>query len=412
MKKFILFLLLVTLLCGAISCKEKPDINSQLQISENEKWVSYPESGRISKMTETPTRIIFTLIDTLYYYNTMDNVPYVFCFDSLCKHNDWRSCISLRFMMNGVTSKIQYCGYNNRFYALRGEKLCSFSFDGSDLKIEYSFGEKGSLDEFIYSGQSADLQIWKNRVYFGNLNSETGTREVFYFEIDTGDIVHLTENIEDSVINFIIYDESLYFEILKKTEKGSEFGTYRSDMDMQQSTLVLEGFSTFDINSVFHKNEFYYVEYAYVLNNEDAQSVPVALVSHNFDTDEKIILYQIEDGVAPQLLAVTDSYVYFIKQDMQYIGYELVRGTIRVDKYNNFSKIYRLDIKSGECKVVFDDLQCQVGELRFVSPDKVLILGQYCKASEGEAELFDSLFVADIDENGHFINLALLEVTE
>ena len=77
--------------------------------------------------------------------------------------------------------------------------------------------------------------------------------------------------------------------------------------------------------------------------------------------------------------------------------------------YNDFSKIYCADLKNGEVTSVLNAPNCEVTEIYFLENEKVLIKGWFCKYRDGDAEKTQALFIADIDENGNFVNIEELE---
>ena len=74
------------------------------------------------------------------------------------------------------------------------------------------------------------------------------------------------------------------------------------------------------------------------------------------------------------------------------------------ERSNNYSRIYRLDVKSGACEMIFDDITCKVDAIYFLENNKVMILGGYCTVSEGNADIDEEMFIADVDENGYITN--------
>ncbi|MBQ8498001.1 MAG: hypothetical protein IJ489_11185 [Clostridia bacterium] len=391
-------LLLSIFLLSVSSCRK----TSSEEIPKRENTISYYDGGTLEN---TSTRILYHLDDQLCYYNKITGETAVFCFDPMCRHGDWRTCISLRFELNGLISlyKIKYNEYDNRFYSIRGDKLCSFSFDGSDLKIVYSFGEKGALDEHSAGGSVYNLRIAKNRLYVNIVNAEKGGREIVYYDIDTGKLHNLTENLEGQFYDFWIFEGSLYFEMLH----DEEIALYRSDLDMKNICKTeIEGVFG---DSLFHQDQSYYVSY----REENKQTFADAIMCYDLESGEINKVCSLENegesNLQPCILAVSDTYVYFIKREPIHIGYEVIRGTIEQHMYNDFSKIYRADLQSGEVTVIFDDPSCEVTEIYFLQNKKVLIKGWFCKYGEGDAEKTDAIFIAEVDENGNFVNMEKLE---
>ena len=398
MKKAIAFLLVMASLFTVTSCEK----TSTEESPKTENTVSYYDGGTLENAS---TRILYHLDDQLCYYNKLTGETSVFCFDPMCRHGDWRTCISLRFEVNSLVSlyKIKYNEYDNRFYSIRGDKLCSFSFDGSDLKIIYSFGEKGALDEHCSGGSVYNLRIAKNRLYVNVVNAEKGSREIVYYDIDTGKLHNLTENLEGQFYDFWIFEDSLYFEMLH----DEEIALYRSDLDMKN--IVKTGIEGIFGDSLFHQNHAYYISY----RKEGEQAFADAIMCYDPQSVEIMKVCSLENegesNLQPCILAVSDAYVYFIKREPIHIGYELIRGTIEQHMYNDFSKIYRADLKNGEVTSVLDAPNCEVTEIYFTQNEKVLVKGWFCKYGDGDAEKTQALFIADIDENGNFVNIEELE---
>ena len=413
MKKMVSILICVLMTAMLFSCDAQIEETNQsetqsLGFNTN---IVYKNKG-VSFITETPTRVLYTLVDTLYYHNKVDGENYVFCFDPLCAHNDWRSCISLRFILNGVGTKIQYYEGNHRFYGLRGDKLFSFAFDGSDLKEEYSFGEDGSLDKVYYNIHYEALTVWKDRMYFCGYDEEQDSRELYYYEINNGKVVCLTEKIRESVNCFLIANDEIYIHLISETESG----VYRTDMDLIHLEK-LENDYTFLASDALFVGTTAYFNFRKYIPREDGksgwESVENEIVAYDTETGEINTFYEYSSTNAAILLAANERYIYFLKPENIYIGYESMRNdTVHVDRYNLNSRIYRLDTETKEIVTVFDDLSCNVQEIYFLDNDRLMILGDHCIAGEGNAQCQQSVFVADMDENGYFINLKLLEVSQ
>ncbi len=383
------------LLFIATSCQKAP--TEELLKTENP--ITYYDGGTFEN---TSTRVLYSLADQLCYYNKITGETAVFCFDPMCRHGDWRTCISLRFFANSLSSvyKIQYNEYDNRFYTLRGDKICSFAFDGSDLKIVYSFGERGALDEIGVVGSVHYLQLLKNRVYVSVPDAENGYRDIVYYDIDTGELYNLTQNTGKHTGYYWLFENELYFWVYD----GENRHLYRSDPDMQ-NLREIETDVVFGHSSLFHQDQSYYIA-----SREDDEE-DLTIRSYDLESGEIKTVCSIGKGnnLQPYILAISDTSLYFIKKESIDIGYELIRGTIEQHMYNDFSKIYRADLQSGEVTVVFDDAECEVTEIYFLENNQVLINGWFCKYGEGDAEKMETLFIADVDENGNFINIKKLE---
>ena len=132
-------------------------------ISFDTSHVNYPLRRDI---VDSPTRVLYLENGWLRYYNKLDGGTYPFCFDSLCNHDYFEGfCTSNLFVGGSMAGNLAYSAYDNRFYFLRGHKFCSMSFDGSDVRIEHSFGETGNPYEMDYElGVLADISSCQNLI--------------------------------------------------------------------------------------------------------------------------------------------------------------------------------------------------------------------------------------------------------
>ena len=398
MKKLLSLVLVFTMLFILVSCLK----NDQNENHQQDSSFYYPA---LSGMTETPTRILYTLNDTLYYYNKIEEESYVFCFDPLCHHDNYKECISLRFIMNGTNSVIRYCEENNRFYALRGQKLFSFSFDGSDLREEYSFGEDGALDSLFYdSSSSMDLNIFENHVYFITFDMERGTRNLMRLDINTGKTENLSAHLTEKLVSYSIVDGAFYLTL----QNGKESGVYRSDMNLENMTKLSDSIHpSMTYASVWNGKQYFYINY----EKQGNKNVPVSIMAYSPETDTETKIFEITDGIVPTILAASETELYFIKSEPTAFGTETVRDQER-EVYNAFSKIYKLSIADGVCETVMNNLSCEVSKLYFLDDNKVLILGQHCEGGEGTASKMAELFMADIGADGSFENVRTMEEKE
>ena len=281
MKKRISFLLCVGLLCLITSChqasyestsyaeteiSEKTNVNfketytqettSSIALpSVSDKKSYYPITTTFS---DTPTRLLFTTGGIVHYYNKFTEEIYPFCFDPLCKHDGY-DCISYKFEMTDSGSQmIRYCEYDNRFYALRGEQFCSFSFDGSDLKVVYSFGPDGNFETetkgYLYGGLMY-LQIYGKNIYFIARDNESGKRGLMCYDAETKEMKRLFYNEHTSVYGYILSTNGIYISLI-----GNDQGLHYIPYEGGTSTLILEaGYDSFS-EGIFDGEHFYFVK--------------------------------------------------------------------------------------------------------------------------------------------------------
>ena len=379
--------------------------DSILPTPSNEK-VYYPTT---TAFADTRTRLLYTLNGQIYYYNKIMDASNIFCFNPLCNHKNWEECISLKFVANGTNTNIRYCEYDNRFYAFRGQKLCSFSFDGSDLKIEYSFGEDGDFDQFAYDPFGVfSLQIVGTRAYFIMLDKQDGTRELWYYDIKADKAVNLSADMQMAVIDYLIQDDML----LLTMRSDQDIGVYRADMDMKEILKVSDTMLSDMSQPIIMRSVIYDICYETIQTEKGRERIADAIICTNLEKNETKQIYKFSGEQMPSILAVSEDFIYFKQMEPRSIGYELVRGETKVERNNVYSRIYRVDINSGKCEVIFDDLTCQVSEVYFFEKNKALIIGELCTIGEGNAGFEAKAFSVDLNDEGELVNLKVLEVRE
>lgn len=398
-----LLLIMTFCLCLLMFCSCE-DENVSL-ISENLSSIGYSTT---SLMADSPTRIVFGEGTRIHYYNKLDEALYPLCFDPLCAHTS-DDCLSRKFMMNGVTQQVEYSLYNNRFYILRGQKLCSFSFDGSDLCIEYSFGEDGDFENRSYSPYSVvQLKIVENEAYMLSADAETGKRDLMCYDLKKEIMYNLTSDIDGDVNDYIVDMESIILTMIHE----DEISFWQTDRKEKHLCPLELNIDPYILGRVVGNGEDYYaVNSAYVLQNGETVHLCDEIVKWNVESNMIESIYTVTDGKECKLLAVTTDAIYFQIPENIYIGYK--QGIVqKINIYNSQSKVYRLDLASNEMSIVFDDICCSVNEICFIGDDKVLMQGAECIADEGNAKNLAAVFLAELDEDGSFVNVRKLEVNK
>lgn len=422
MKKLISFILGIAMIFSFISCNTEPNNTNPIasissdtdgesttenhisEITPDREDIYYPMSTIFS---DIPTRLLFTTGGIIHYYNKFTEEIYPFCFDPLCKHNGY-DCISYKFEMTDTGRQmIRYCEYDNRFYALRGEQFCSFSFDGSDLKVIYSFGMDGNFETemkgYLYGGLMY-LQIQGKNIYFIARNNESGRRELMCYDAETKEMKHLFYDEHTSVYGYLLSENGIYISLIGDNQ-GLYFISYESGTPKLISDEVYESFA----EGIFDDGHFYFIKTTPLYDEEKKYTryLPDKIVAFIPETAAFEDVMEIDIQNEHHLLAVTDEYIYYTVNEPISIGYsEGPRMTSEV--VNEYSKIYRYHRESGEVAIVLDDLHCETKMLYFIG-DKVLILGHVCTPSEDNAFRTSGGFTASLDENGMFVDLTLME---
>lgn len=426
MKKMILFLLSIAIAFSFASCDTSTDDTSPIVSIPSDTFSSDTDStttehhipqlptksnGTYYPMTttfsDTPTRLLFTTGGIVHYYNKFTEEIYPFCFDPLCKHNGY-DCISYKFEMTDTGRQmIRYCEYDNRFYALRGEQFCSFSFDGSDLKVVQSFGMDGNFETemkgYLYGGLTY-LQIHGKNVYFIARDNESGKRGLMCYDAETKEMNRVFHDENTAVYGYLLSENGIYV-YLVGAYQGLYFISYGSRTPKLISDEVYESFA----EGIFDDGHFYFIKTTPLYDEEKKYTryLPDKIVAFIPETAAFEDVMEIDIQNEHHLLAVTDEYIYYTVNEPISIGYyESSRMTSEV--FNDYSKVYRYHRESGEVAVVLDDLHCETKMLYFIG-DKVLILGHVCTPSDDNAFRTSGGFIASLDENGMFVDLILME---
>ena len=353
--------------------------------------VYYPNGDPFS---ETPTRLLYVQSGIIHYLNKVTEERQIFCFDPLCNHSGPDECIAHKFMMadSGIQS-IEYCEYDNRFYALRGAQLCSFSFDGSDLKVECSFGEEGKFGTnkhgvYMY-GDLSSLSVHGQYVYFFAKDHESGNFALTRFDVKNKELKRIFCDENTNFGGYFVSGDTLYISMV-----GNYSGVYRAALDGSGLEKISDNIYADFSTGIFGGETVYLVE-----SYNGIYKKIVAFTPEN-NLFEDVML--IEDGVCHTLLATTNQYLYFTKREPISVGYY---GTDEI--FNYTSRIYRLDKESGEIETVLDDMRCSANAMYFIE-GTVLILGSAYVPDEIEAFSNGGGFTAKLDENGMFTELKQL----
>ena len=427
MKKKILFLLSIAIAFSFASCDTSTDDTSPIVSIPSDTFSSDTDSMTTTEhhipelptksndiyypmtttFSDTPTRLLFTTGGIVHYYNKFTEEIYPFCFDPLCKHNGY-DCISYKFEMTDTGRQtIRFCEYDNRFYALRGEQFCSFSFDGSDLKVVHSFGMDGNFETemkgYLYGGLM-HLQIIGKNIYFIARDNESGKRGLMCYDAETKEMKRLFYDDSSAVYGYLLSENGIYISLI-----GDNQGLYHIPYEGGTPKLIAEDIYDSFADGIFDGERFYFIKTMPLYDEEKKYTryLPDKVVSFIPETGEFEDVMEIDIQNEHHLLAVTDEYIYYTMSDPISIGYsEGHRMTTEV--FNEYSKIYRYHRESGEVAIVLDDLRCETKMLYFIG-DKVLILGHVCTPSEDHAFRTSGGFIASLDENGMFVDLTLME---
>jgi hypothetical protein len=338
---------------------------------------SYPTTN---SMTESGRFVLFDYRGTICCYDKKSGKADQFCFDTYCSHTNWQECISLRFLMMDSNQSVVYSEYDHRFYALRGEKLCSFSHEGEDISIVYAFGESGDFDEFLYDIWSVyDLQVYHEYLYMIVCDADTGKKDLFRYDMSTGEMRKLSEALAGDIEKYFIYGDKIHYRYLQKGK-----ACYHSaSLDM---TGIREHFEIRNVDPFYDQIVRDGRCYTKTKMNSKTMLCYMDLESGRITTVGSI-------AAEGELLAVTDAYVYYAVQT----------------KYPMYTELYAVHIRTGYTTLVlhgekdfsernwYSGPKFRLENLCFLADGKVLFTGMTGSIS--------ALYMAEIGKDGHFQNI-------
>ena len=366
--------------------------------------VNYPIT---TAFADTPTRLLYVKSGIVYYCNKFTEGSYKFCFDPLCRHRGY-DCISYKFEMAAFDfQSIKYCEYDNRFYALRGEQFCSFAFDGSDLKIEYSFGDEGNFETELrpYSyGGIIYLQIQGKNICFLAIDNESGKRVLMHYNAETKKMMSLFRDYDTSIYGYLLDENGVYISVV-----GNYSGLYYISYDGSNMKLISQDSYESFAKGIFDGERYYFIQTSQRYNEEQNRTsyIPEKVVAFVPQSGMLEDVFVIETKNEHKLLAVTDQYIYYTVREPISVGDYTAMGYPQ-NISNDYSRIYRYDIETGKIVTVLDEPRCETRMIYFVD-DTVFILGVECIVNETMASRRTGGFTAKLDENGMFTELTRME---
>ena len=363
-----------------------------------------------SGMTETPARVLYLDVFQLCYYNKIDGNCYVFCFDPLCMHQNMQKCISYRFFMWMVAGQnIEYSDYNGRLYVLRGQKIYSLRSDGSDVRLECSFGERGDWNDNSSFGDTESLQdmtlqgryLYAENVFY---QDKRIVATLVCYNLETGEVRTLEVGESEEYGDYFVGEDCLYVSFYPLDSIEQEW--YRMDPTLttreqiEETDFFAEAHS---MRALFDGRTLCFVEYRED-QNADGSSVDYGEIKlYDFESGEQKVLYEREAQHASsiKLLAMTEESIYFTVYDPLYLGTYMDSRTGRETVYtNNYHQIYRMDRDGGNLTIIMDDISCEVDEIILLD-SKILIYGHICQEIEGSHSAKKvSNMMATLDEDG------------
>ena len=339
------------------------------------------------------------------YYSKADGKAYIYCFDPICKHED---CMASPRTMKWSLSDTIF--YGNRFYVLTAYgTMLSFSFDGTDRKIEYDL-EYEFPDEFRYT-------VWNPCGLYGpylyislKLDQSGFEREMLRYNLETKEMENLTEKTGNYISPDYFYNGTIY---------GS--GNYSQTGDSYFKADL-------DLNTVETLNEPIYMDQAVgsivigdvVSERESIYSTSewLGLRFYDLETGERKMLTAEDIGMEdPTIVYATDEYLYFYERKIINIGTVIINQGGRevqkkVQKMND-GKLYRMNKDGTNIVCVYDNPEYELSDNMVIYDDKVVMQGRYVAIENNEEKRWGGLIqVATINPDGTFGEFVEVEVLQ
>ena len=418
MKKF--FALLLAFSCLFLTaCNNNPAVsttvtgtdtgtsNSQNQgttdNAEDQDTIIY---NRTWSCIDLPSRVVYNS-NKVYYYSKADGKAYVYCFDPLCKHTDG-FCLAQPSNAELPDWNLQCTFFiNNRFYTvtLLGQ-VVSFSFDGTDKKIEYDAGYDLSMASHL--GWSSNTTFYGQYIYIDQRTDEKGNPHTLRFNTETGEMEDLTEKSGNYILPCFFYNGELY-------GRDENLFWVKSDINL----ISFEQIEKIPISRYWSGSCFFGPA-------KDDKWNTVGVEIYDMKTGESMVIpnsaFGVSDGVVVELVCVDENYLYYYHKKQELVGYYPHPKTGELmPKYRiNDGKLYRANHDGTNAVCIYDDpdpgyefLSTEGAYIAVVFDDQILINGQYWSVIDGIATSRSSgLLSGTIGADGKISELKPVEVVE
>lgn len=349
-----------------------------------------------SEIAESETKILFTVMGQLMYYDKANGDCRVFCFDPLCSHDVRSGCFSWKFRYLTLPSleKIFYEEKSRRFYVVRGEKLYSFSENGTDLRLEFSLGDIGEWNDVYYSLVSSIsyMERYDSFLYFYKKDSDDGRRTFCRYDMEKRELETLASGDNLQVMAWYFFDgKYLCFAALR----DGGYDVYRANPDLSDPKK-LDNVTVTLCDGVSDGVLMYYMETEW--NDEEHKNVPIAISTYDVKNCQNKQILPFSDGEWRKLLFVTDEWLYFSIENHLYLGRYRKSGDVQTE----YQTIYKIK-KDGSSapEKVFEEMTGSVFEL-FISGDIAMTKGSAWTIDGENASFRNYVRKATVDENGNF----------
>ena len=344
---------------------------------------------------DLPSRVIYETNGTVYYYSKADGKVYVYCFDPLCEHDNGY-CLADPLSEETLGFNFEDLFFiNNRFYYHTGVgQVISFAFDGTDKKIEYDaeydlsaisgnpWGKCTAIGPYIY-------------IELRSYASEDGKAHTLRFNVETGEMVDLTEKTGNYIYPSFFYNGMLY-------GYGQGIERVKTDLDLTYCE---------EIEQLYTANFFSGSRFLRIVCDQDG----IAKISaYNMQT-EALETYEIPGlEKSSNILCVDDEYIYFYQKESIYLGDIWHKDELKPCYKTNDGSIYRVNLDGTGLVCIYEEEDFEItGQEAVIAGDKILVKGENIVVRDNKIERWDSgLLVGTIGADGKIDELKPVEVVE
>ena len=416
MKKiFTLFLALALVFLTA--CNTKPSVDGSTGSKKpnvTEDVSDWKESLRDQIITkqydifDLSSRIVFQIgSGSTYYYSKADGKAYIYCYDPICDHTDY-TCLAKPGHFTEGFGFTNTAFINDRFWCvtLYG-KIYSFSFDGSDKKLEYDAGYGESM---LTGGKSRWGAMISYGPYIYIQSKAEETPHTLRFNVETKEMQDLTEKTGNYVHPLFFYDGMIYGQG-DNTVNVDAF--YKADLELETVEEID------DIPFGAHAGSILVGNVTKERESIEDSPEKIGISFYDMKTGEQRIVTKEELGLDyyPTFVAATDEYFYFYKSELINLGTVIINHggkdkEVKVQKMND-GKLYRMNKDGTNIVCVYNNPDYELNRNVVIYDNKIVMQGQYIALANGEKKVWGGpIQVATINPDGTFGEFTEVEVLQ
>ena len=279
--------------------------------------------------------------------------------------------------------------------------IWSFSFDGSDKKVEY---------DAKYDRTDITQSFWERAYLYGPYiyidSTATGTDHLLRFNVETKEMEDLTKKNRNYINPFYFYNGMIY-------GWAADGGTRCvADMDLKNVELDENPVSPYCSTGNYLVGEVRGEEI------DPSWGIPfrIGIEIYNLKTKERVqILNETLGMESIEIIGATDQYIYFY--DSKRVSFGTITITVggvereaTVTKWND-GKIWRMNLDGTNIVCVYDNIAYDLTTNAVFYEDRIVMQGKFIGIEDGKKKVWGGpLQVAVINEDGTFGEFREVEV--